>query len=273
MDIMTSQLILDIKHLNVTFSVHGIKKPILENLSFHLDAQQTLGITGESGSGKSVTAMSILRLISTPPLYEMTGRIVYRNRDLMPISNREMRKLRGKEIGFIFQEPMTALNPVTTIGDQIAEMIMTHEKPKKKEAWERSIDLLKEVGIPIPEMRVKSYSHELSGGMRQRAMIAMAISCSPKILIADEPTTALDVTVQAQILELFKRLKEEHRMSLIFITHDLRVIAEMADQVMVMRYGKIVENAHVNDIFHSPVHPYTNKLLKLMTERGCHDRT
>ncbi|RPI72454.1 MAG: ABC transporter ATP-binding protein, partial [Desulfobacteraceae bacterium] len=183
-------------------------------------------MVGESGSGKSVTALSLLRLIPSPPLKNMTGRIEFRGRDLLTLPKKELRAIRGKEIAFIFQEPMTALNPVLTIGDQMAEMIRTHEKMTKNEAWEKGVQLLTEVGIAAPRLRMKSYPHELSGGMRQRAMIATALSCNPTILIADEPTTALDVTIQAQILELFKKIMRTRNMAIIFITHDLGVIAE-----------------------------------------------
>ncbi len=264
--------ILDVKNLNVSFRVNGKIKTILQDISFGVDEQQTLGIVGESGSGKSVTAMSILKLISTPPLADMSGEVLYQGRNLLPLSNTEMRELRGKEIGFIFQEPMTALNPVFTIGDQISETIMAHEAIGKKEALNRGIELLDEVGIPRPGLRMKSYPHELSGGMRQRALAAIALSCNPRLLIADEPTTALDVTIQAQVLELFKRLKRERQMSIIFITHDLRVIAEIADHVLVMHQGKCVEKNTVNTIFHSPEHHYTQKLLSLVSDRRGYGR-
>jgi len=259
--------LLEVKNLDVSFKTEGGVVPILNRISFSLQEQQTLGIVGESGSGKSVTAMSILRLIGRPPLHEMSGKIRYNHTDLLSCSGKQMQKVRGKEIGFIFQEPMTALNPVFTVGDQIEEMIRTHKEVSKKEARIKGIGLLTEVGIPSPKQRMKNYPHELSGGMRQRAMIAMALSCSPKILIADEPTTALDVTVQAQILELFKKLKEEHRMSIIFITHDLGVIAEIADQVLIMHNGTVIESNTVEEIFHYPAHPYTRKLLSLLPGR------
>ena len=267
---LTNQPLLEVRNLEVSFTVSGREVPILNNFSFTLDVQQTLGIVGESGSGKTVTALSILRLLATPPLCKMSGEIRFQGRNLLSLVNREMQTIRGKEIGFIFQEPMTALNPVFTIGDQIVEIIMTHSKVRKREAWEHGISLLKEVGIPTPELHMNSYSHELSGGMRQRAMIAMALCCGPRILIADEPTTALDVTVQAQILELFMALRQERRMSIIFITHDLRVIAEIADQVLVIHHGSMVEYDRVENIFHAPAHPFTKEQLRLITGRNLY---
>ncbi|MCP4695312.1 MAG: ABC transporter ATP-binding protein [Gammaproteobacteria bacterium] len=263
---------LEVSNLTVDFRLKGKEVSILKDISFSLGKRQTLGIVGESGSGKSVTAMSVLKLISTPPLQKMSGQINYRGRDLLMLSDREMRAVRGKEIGFVFQEPMTALNPVLTIGEQITEVILAHEKTTKREARERAVDLLKETGISTPARRMRNYPHEMSGGMRQRAMIAMALSCGPRVLIADEPTTALDVTIQAQILGLFEKLQEERRMSLIFITHDLGVIAEIADQVLVMVGGRVAEYAPVDKIFHAPAHAYTRKLLALLPGGVYHAR-
>ncbi len=260
--------VLDVRNLSVTFGVKGREVPIVKDISFTLGERRTLGIVGESGSGKSVTALSLLKLIPSPPLRRMTGEVLYRGRDLAPLPPARLRPIRGKDVAFIFQEPMTALNPVFTIGDQIVEMIRVHEGVSAKDARDRAVELLREVRIPDPALRMKSYPHELSGGQRQRAMIAMALSCGPSVLIADEPTTALDVTIQAQILELFKELKEERRMSLIFITHDLGVIAEVADEVMVMHGGEVMEYGDVEQIYHAPAHPYTRKLLALLPRRG-----
>jgi len=264
----TTKPILAVRNLSVTFMVKECEVPILNDLSFALADQETLGLVGESGSGKSVTALSILKLISTPPLKKMSGEVWYDGRDLVSLSKQEIRSVRGKEIGFVFQEPMTALNPVLTIGDQIIETIRTHEQCRKKEARDRGIELLKEMGISNPELRMKNFPHELSGGMRQRAMIAMALSCAPRILIADEPTTALDVTIQAQILELFKKIKEERQMSILFITHDLGVIAEIADKVLVIHKGRMVEYDPVEKVFHAPAHPHTQKMLSQLPGRN-----
>ncbi len=261
------EALLEVRGLSVDFIVGGSAASIVRNVGFRLEERRTLGIVGESGSGKSVAALSLLRLIPSPPLLRMSGQILYGGRDLAALRQRELRAVRGKEIAFIFQEPMTALNPVFTIGEQIAETIRAHEPVGRKEAWERAVELLRQVEIPDPARRAKSRPHELSGGMRQRAMTAMALSCDPKVLIADEPTTALDVTIQAQILDLFARLQDERRMSVVFITHNLGVIAEIADEVLVMRKGGVVEQGGVMDIFHSPRDPYTRQLLDLLPGR------
>lgn len=258
------EALLEVRKLSVDFMASGRATSIVRDVSFRLDERRTLGIVGESGSGKSVTALSLLRLIPSPPMLQMSGNILFRGRDLATMPQRELRAVRGKEIAFIFQEPMTALNPVFTIGEQIAETIRAHARVGRKEAWERAVDLLRQVEIPDPAHRARSRPHELSGGMRQRAMTAMALSCDPRVLIADEPTTALDVTIQAQILDLFARLQEERRMSVIFITHNLGVIAEIADEVLVMRKGEVIEQGGVMDIFHSPKDPYTRRLLDLL---------
>jgi len=216
---------------------------------------------GESGCGKSVTSLSIMRLIPNPPGKIVGGEILYQGRDLLKLSMEEMRKIRGNEISMIFQEPMTSLNPVFTIGNQLVEAIRLHQDLSKGEAVNKAIEMLKLVGIPAPDKRVKDYPHQLSGGMRQRVMIAMALSCNPQILIADEPTTALDVTIQAQILDLLRDLQQKVGLSLMLITHDLGVVAEMAHEVVVMYAGKVVERAPVNELFRSPAHPYTQGLL------------
>lgn len=262
--------LLEVRHLSVVFHLKGREVPILHDVSFQLPASRTLGIAGESGSGKSVTALSILRLIPSPPLGKMTGEIRYARRDLLDLPVSHLRSIRGREIAIVFQEPMTALNPVVTIGDQIVEAIRTHEKASRKEAGDRAVELLREVGIPAPVRRMRAYPHELSGGMRQRAMIAMAVSCNPRVLIADEPTTALDVTVQAQVLELFRKLREERKMSMIFITHNLGVLAEIADELLVMQGGSVREHGPVEAVFHSPSHPYTRELLSLLPGRNRH---
>ena len=261
-------LLLEVKDLSVTFFGKGESEiKILEDISFSLEEGRILGIVGESGSGKSVTALSLLGLHSSPPLKSISGKAIYQGKDLLQLSNKKMRSIRGKKIAFIFQEPMTALNPVFTIGDQIIETIRSHEKSSKQVAIEKGKALLQEVGLTNPSLRMKNYPHELSGGMRQRAMIAMALSCDPELLIADEPTTALDVTIQAQILELLKEIIKARKMSVIFITHDLGVIAEIADYVLVMKDGKVIEYDSVDNIFHHPTHPYLQELLSLIPGR------
>ncbi|MFC4767770.1 ABC transporter ATP-binding protein [Effusibacillus consociatus] len=223
---------------------------------------ETVGIVGESGCGKSVTSMSIMRLIPSPPGKIVEGSIMFQDKDLVQLTEKEMRDIRGNDIAMIFQEPMTSLNPVYTIGDQISEAIRLHMGLKRKEAEQRAVELLRQVGIPRAEQIVHDYPHSLSGGMRQRVMIAMAMACNPKLLIADEPTTALDVTIQAQILDLMRKLKSERGTSILMITHDLGVVAEMCDRVIVMYGGKVVEEADVVTIFESPSHPYTKGLLQ-----------
>jgi oligopeptide/dipeptide ABC transporter ATP-binding protein len=222
---------------------------------------ETLGIVGESGCGKSVTALSILRLLASPPA-EIQGAILFDGKNLLEISLDEIRKIRGNAISMIFQEPMTSLNPVLTIGEQISEAIKLHQGAARQEAWRKTVEMLQMVQIPSPEMRAHEYPHQLSGGMRQRAMIAMALSCRPQLLLADEPTTALDVTIQAQIVDLMERLKEEFETSIVLITHNLGLIAEMAKRVLVMYMGKVVEEAPVEDLFQEPLHPYTQGLLE-----------
>jgi len=230
-------------------------------VSFALEAGRTLGIVGESGCGKSVTALSIMGLLPQPPGRVAGGEILFEGRDLLKLDAAQLRELRGDRISMIFQEPMSSLNPAFTIGDQIAEVLLRHRKFSRKEAKNRAIEMLRRVRIPSPERRYDDYPHRLSGGMRQRAMIAMALACEPKLLIADEPTTALDVTIQAQILELMRSLREETGAAIILITHDLGVIAELADDVAVMYAGRIVEHASVGRLFAEPQHPYTVGLL------------
>ncbi len=253
---------LRVNNLKTHFYTHDGLVPAVDGVSFQIGKGETLCIVGESGCGKSVTAMSILKLVPTPPGRYVSGEIFFKGEDLLKKSYKEMMKIRGNDIAMIFQEPMTSLNPVFTVGNQICETIMLHQGLNKKRATEAAIKILGRVGIPLPEKRVREYPHQLSGGMRQRVMIAMALSCNPMLLIADEPTTALDVTIQAQILDIMKKMKEEMDSSIIFITHDLGVVAEMADRVVVMYAGKIVEEGRVEEIFNNPKHPYTKGLLK-----------
>jgi len=253
--------LLDVVDLKTYFDTDEGTVKAVDGVSFHLDKGETLGVVGESGSGKSVTSLSVMRLIATPPGRIAGGQMLFEGQDLAKKSEREMRRIRGNEISMIFQEPMTSLNPVYTVGDQIAEAIVLHQKKSYNAAMKQSADMLDLVGIPEPAKRVKNYPHQMSGGMRQRVMIAMALSCNPKLLIADEPTTALDVTIQAQILDLMRKLQAEIGMSILFITHDLGVIAEMADRVVVMYAGRAVEEAGVVPIFKDPKMPYTLGLM------------
>jgi oligopeptide transport system ATP-binding protein len=254
--------LLQVKDLSTHFFTHdGVVKAV-NNVSFNLREGETLGIVGESGSGKSVTALSIMRLIPWPPGKTVSGQILYRGEDLLKYSSEEMRHIRGKEIAMIFQDPMTSLNPVLTISKQIGESLQLHLNMTGTQARKRTAELLKMVGIPSAEQRLDSYPHQFSGGMRQRVMIAMALSCNPKLLIADEPTTALDVTIQAQILDLIRRLKSEFNTAVIFITHDLGVVAGLCDRVIVMYGGRIMEEATTHDLYKDPRHPYTLGLLK-----------
>ena len=263
---MNDKRLLEVKGLKVHFKTdEGIVKAV-DGVSYHIDKGETLAVVGESGSGKSVSALAMMRLIPMPPGMIAGGEIHFRGKDgevkeLLSLPEHEMRRIRGNDIAMIFQEPMTSLNPVYTVGDQIAEAIVLHQGKSKKEALELAADMLDLVGIPEPHKRLKNYPHQMSGGMRQRVMIAMALSCNPSLLIADEPTTALDVTIQAQILELIKQLQEEIGMSVLFITHNLGVVAEIADRVVVMYAGRAVEEADVVPIFKDPLHPYTMGLL------------
>jgi peptide/nickel transport system ATP-binding protein len=258
-DIKTPPL-LEVNNLRTRFSTEDGAVVAVDDISFKIEQGKTLGIVGESGSGKSVTSFSIMRLLESTGRIE-SGKIALIGRDLVRLPEAEMRPIRGKDISMIFQEPMTSLNPVFTVGDQVAEAILLHQKVSKADARIQTIKLFKEVGIPEPEQRADSYPHQLSGGQKQRVMIAMALSCNPKLLIADEPTTALDVTIQAQILDILRRLRDQRGMAMLFITHDLGVIAEIADDVAVMFRGKIVEYGSVLEIYTKPQHPYTKGLL------------
>jgi len=253
--------LLDIINLETHFITdQGVVRAV-DGVSLYLNEGDTLGLVGESGCGKSVTALSIMRLIPNPPGKIVGGEAIFQGHDLFKLKEAEMRKIRGNKISMIFQEPMTSLNPVFKIGDQISEVIRLHQGVSKKDAIDISVNMLKLVGFPSPESRIKEYPHQMSGGMRQRVMIAMALSCKPKLMIADEPTTALDVTIQAQIMDLMTRLKAEMGMSIILITHDLGVIAEAAESVAVMYAGKIVEYSNVVNLFENPKHPYTRGLM------------
>jgi oligopeptide/dipeptide ABC transporter ATP-binding protein len=266
--------ILQVENLRTWFTTETGVARAVDGVSFHVNPGETLGIVGESGSGKSVTSLSVMRLIPTPPGKIQEGsRILFRGEDggmedLAQATEARMRQIRGNDIAMIFQEPMTSLNPVFTVGDQIIESLRLHQGLGKKAARDRAIEMLQLVGIPIPHQRVDEYPHQLSGGMRQRVMIAMALACDPKLLIADEPTTALDVTIQAQILELLNKLQSELGMSIILITHDLGVVAETCDRVIVMYAGQVFEEGPVDDVFHDPQNPYTEGLLRSMPKLG-----
>ncbi|MBD3305687.1 ATP-binding cassette domain-containing protein [candidate division KSB3 bacterium] len=262
------QHLLEVRELKTYFQTFDGIALAVNDVSFTLDKGETLGIVGESGCGKSVTARSIMRLIKDPPGKIAHGEIVFDGINLLQLSEKQMKAIRGNRISMIFQEPMTSLNPVYTIGNQIAEMYMAHQQLGKRESWERVVDILRKVHIPAPEKRAREYPHQLSGGMRQRAMIAMALSCDPEILIADEPTTALDVTIQAQILDLILQLKQDVEASIIMITHDLGVIAEITQRVIVIYAGKVVEEGRTLSIFEDPKHPYTRGLLKSIPKIG-----
>ena len=265
-NISSKETLVEVNNLKTYFYTdEGVVKSV-DGVTFHIQKGETLAVVGESGSGKSVTSLSIMRLIASPPGKIVDGTVIFRGRDgvekdLTKIPEAEMRKIRGNEVSMIFQEPMTSLNPVYTVGDQIAEAVVLHQNKSKKEAMEVAITMLELVGIPEPRRRVTNYPHQMSGGMRQRVMIAMALSCNPALLIADEPTTALDVTIQAQILDLMRKLQREIGMSILFITHNLGVVAEMADRVVVMYGGRVVEEGDVVEIFKQPKHPYTMGLL------------
>ena len=258
----SNNYLLEIENLSTHFFMEGGIAKAVDGLDLVVSSSETLGIVGESGCGKSMTALSILRLVPEPPGRIVAGKIFFNGINLIELSDLEMRKIRGNEISMIFQEPMTSLNPVFTIGDQLSETLRFHLKLSKKEALNRSVELLKTVGIPSAESRVKDYPHQLSGGMRQRVMIAIALSCDPKLMIADEPTTALDVTIQAQILDLMQALKEKTQAAIILITHDLGVVAETAQRVAVMYAGRIYEFAGADELFENPLHPYTKGLMQ-----------
>jgi oligopeptide/dipeptide ABC transporter ATP-binding protein len=260
--------LLHVQELKTYFYTFEGTARAVDDVSFYINKGETLGLVGESGCGKSVTALSLMRLIPEPPGRIVHGKIDFDGINLPDLSMSEMRNIRGNRISMIFQEPMTSLNPVFTIGNQLAEMFMFHQKLSKKESWNRSIEMLRLVQIPSPEKRILEYPYQLSGGMRQRAMIAMALSCDPEILIADEPTTALDVTIQAQVLDLMIQLKENFDAAIILITHDLGVVAEIAQRIEVMYAGKVVEEAQALSLFEDPKHPYTRGLLKSIPKLG-----
>ena len=258
---MANNLLLEIRNLKTYFEIRGALLKAVDDVSLSLEPGQTLGLVGESGCGKSVTASSVMGLVPIPPGKIAGGEIIFDGIDLLTLSESRMKKIRGNQISMIFQEPMTSLNPVFTVGDQVGEVIRLHQRHSRRETRHLIIKAFRQVGIPAPESRIKEYPHQMSGGMRQRVMIAMALACHPKLMIADEPTTALDVTIQAQILELMNKLKKETAASIMFITHDLGVIAEMAQRVAVMYAGKVVEEADVETLFEDPKHPYTVGLL------------
>jgi len=266
---VSAEPLLRVRDLQTHFFGDGGVVRAVDGVSFDVYAGQTLAVVGESGSGKSVTALSILRLVPQPPGRIIGGAVVFRGRDLLDASEREMRAIRGKEISMIFQEPMTSLNPVYTCGEQIIETLVLHERISRQAARRRAIEMLELVGIQLPAQRVDEYPHQMSGGMRQRVMIAMALACHPAVLIADEPTTALDVTIQAQILELLRRLQREMGMAVILITHDLGVVAETADHVAVMYAGRVVEYCDVRSAFRRPLHPYTAGLQASLPKLGA----
>ena len=254
--------VLDVKDLKTVFRTRGGDIHAVNSVSFHLRPGELLGVVGESGSGKSVTMMSLLGLLPSPPAEVREGQVMLGGRDLLRIGAEEMRAVRGREVGFVFQDPMTSLNPVFTVGFQLMEPLRKHMGMNRAAARDRAVELLELVGIPDARRRLKDFPHQFSGGMRQRVMIAIALACDPKVLIADEPTTALDVTIQAQILELVKELRQKLGMAIIWITHDLGVIAGIADRVMVMYGGQVVEHGPVREVFANPAHPYTRALLK-----------
>ena len=265
---MENQKLLDIQNLKTHFFVRGQVAKAVDDVSLTIETGQTLGLVGESGCGKSVTAHSIIQLIPDPPGKIVGGEIWFEGENLLVHSEAQMRKIRGCRISMIFQEPMTSLNPVFSVGDQVAEVIRLHEKRSRSETRDRVIEAFRLVGIPEAETRLKDYPHQMSGGMRQRVMIAMALACSPRLMIADEPTTALDVTIQAQILELMNKLKEETGAAILFITHDLGVIAEMAQHVAVMYAGKMMEYSDVRMLYSNPKHPYTVALMQSIPVLG-----
>ena len=266
-----SKRVLDINDLNVGFSSYGETTKIVTDVSFHIDEGETVGIVGESGCGKSMTALSIMRLIKCPPGY-IKGEIRLNGKNLLELSERQMCDVRGKDVSMIFQEPMTSLNPVITVGKQLMEVFRSHEKMTREEAWKKSVEALELVKIASPEQRMKEYPHQLSGGMRQRVMIAMALSCRPRLLIADEPTTALDVTIQAQILKLRRNLKETLDTSVMLITHDLGVVREVCSRAIIFYCGQVIEEGPVEELFENPCHPYTQGLLKSLPVMGSRER-
>ena len=261
--------LLEVKNLQTQFPTRAGLVRAVNDVSFYVDAGELLGLVGESGCGKSITALSVMRLIA-PPGKIVAGEIYFDGRNLLKLSDAEMRAIRGDDIAMIFQDPMTSLNPVFTVGEQIAEALRLHRKLSRKAATEAAVDAMREVAIPDPSRRLNDYPHQLSGGMRQRVMIAMALACNPKLLIADEPTTALDVTIQAQILELLNELRRTRELAVLLITHDLGVVAEVADRVAVMYTGRIVEESPVDELFERPKHPYTEGLLRSVPKLTAH---
>lgn len=264
----TPEALLKVEGLSTAFKVEGRFLPVTQEVSFTINCGEILGLVGESGSGKSVTAKTILHLLPSPPSKILAGSIMYGGQDLVKLSEKQMYTIRGNKISMIFQEPMTSLNPVYTCGTQIAEAVTLHKKMSKKEAFARAEEMLGLVGMSIPAARLRQYPHELSGGMRQRVMIGMALSCEPELLIADEPTTALDPTIQAQILELIQKLQQKTGMTVLYITHDLGVVAELCHRVVVMYAGMIMEIADTRTLFHAAAHPYTQGLLKAIPRLG-----
>jgi peptide/nickel transport system ATP-binding protein len=261
-------MLLDIQNLKTHFFVRGKVAKAVDDVSFSVRSGQTIGLVGESGCGKSVTAHSIIQLIPEPPGKIVGGKIFFDGIDLLDLSERQMRRIRGNRVSMIFQEPMTSLNPVFTVGEQVGEVIRLHQHFSRKETLRRVVEIFQLVGIPAPQKRLSDYPHQMSGGMRQRVMIAMALACNPKLMIADEPTTALDVTIQAQILDLMNKLKDETGAAILFITHDLGVIAEIAQHVVVMYAGKMMEYADVETLFAGPKHPYTVGLMQSIPVLG-----
>lgn len=264
--------LLSIKNLKVSFDTYNGRQTAVDDVDLKIFSGETLGLVGESGCGKTVTSMSILRLLP-PSVTKIKGKILFQGEDLLSLSTKEMRRIRGNAISMIFQEPMTSLNPVMTIGRQLSESIMLHQGVDKRESLVRAKEMLRQVQIPSPGRRLKEYPHKMSGGMRQRVMIAMAISCNPKLLLADEPTTALDVTIQAQIIDLMTKLKEKIGTSIIFISHDLGLIARVATRVVIMYAGQVIEEAKVDDLFANPLHPYTQGLLRSVPVLGSKHTT
>ncbi len=259
---------LSVQDLKVYFQIDGRLSRAVDGVSYEVPKGKTVCLVGESGCGKTVSALTILRIIPQPPGKIMGGKVLFNRQNLLDLDEEEMQKIRGNHIAMVFQEPMTSLNPVFTIGDQIQEAITVHERVDEREINQRCIQLLKDVGIPLPEEHLKDYPHQLSGGQKQRAMIAMALACNPDLVIADEPTTALDVTIQAQILNLFEELKQKRQMSLLYITHDLGVVANIADYIYIMYAGIIAEQGETKEIFHNPRHPYTQGLLASLPSRA-----
>ncbi|WP_053365706.1 ABC transporter ATP-binding protein [Bacillus sp. FJAT-27245] len=264
--------LLEVRNLEVNFKTYGGEVKAVRNVSFHVNKGEIVAIVGESGSGKSVTVQTVMGLIPTPPAMIKNGEVLFQGRDLLKLSRREMQKVKGSKISMIFQDPMTSLNPTMRIGKQIEEGLIVHQKLGKSEAKQRAIEMIRLVGIPNPEERYNQYPHEFSGGMRQRAMIAIALACNPELLIADEPTTALDVTIQAQVLDLMRDLKEKTDTAIILITHDLGVVAETAERVIVMYAGMMVESGTVRELFENPRHPYTWGLMESIPDHTSNEK-